>query len=68
MPNGNIKNIKGIIKCPLCEKSKTIVYSGTVGMSSSQCPICKRYIEYDYDHMSAAISTALKGATKQLAY
>ena len=68
MADACTNNVKGIIKCPFCNKSKNIVFKGTVGMSSSQCPICKRYIQYDYDHMSAAISNAIKGATQQLAY
>ena len=58
----SINNIKGFILCPICE-AKELVEEGTSGKSSHKCN-CGRYIEYDFDSMTARVIKPVRGATR----
>jgi len=58
--------IKGMIQY-LCGCSpKVLVYVGTVGYSVDQCPACKKYAMFDYEHMTARPMEPIKGLTHAL--
>ena len=52
-----------VIFCPVCKEAE-IVDHGTSGKASHRCGTCGRYIEYDYDSMTAREIRPIKGLTK----
>lgn len=52
-----------VLFCPVC-KEPEIVDDGTSGKASHRCGTCGRYIEYDYDSMTAREIRPIKGLTK----
>jgi uncharacterized paraquat-inducible protein A len=47
-------NLKGVIKCPVCDKNLVFVYPDAKGHASVQCKRCERFLLVDYDKMMAA--------------
>lgn len=58
--------LKGMIEYPCRCGPKILVYKGTCGKVSVQCPVCKRYALFDYDLMVAIPCQAAKGAVHNL--
>ena len=65
----SITSIKGYIICPICGETE-VVEEGASGKVSHRCA-CHRFIESDYDLMTAReikpIRGALKNITKKIA-
>lgn len=47
------KELKGWVKCPVCEQSKVGVYKGSKGYLSARCKVCNRISVYDLEGMNA---------------
>ena len=58
--------IKGMIQYPCGCSPKVLVYEGTFGYSAVQCPACKKYAMFDYEHMTARPMAPIKGLTHTL--
>ncbi len=58
--------IKGMIQYPCGCSPKVLVYEGTFGYSAVQCPACKKYAMFDYEHMTAQPMAPIKGLTHTL--
>ena len=54
-----------IILCPVCKEAE-IFDAGTSGMTSHKCGTCGRYIEYNYDSMTAREIRPIKGLARIL--
>mgnify|MGYP007070202884 CR=1 FL=1 len=60
------ENLKGMIRFPCHKDAKILVYEGTVGMASIQCPYCKQICVFDYSSMTAARSKKICGGVKAI--
>lgn len=54
-----------IILCPVCDE-KEIVDEGTTGKASHKCGKCGRFIEYDYNLMTAKVIEPIKGVGRRM--
>lgn len=59
------EQIKGMIIYPCCSNKKAMVKFGASGKATHPCPQCGKFIEFDYDTMSAQITRAERGATQR---
>lgn len=64
--NSCAQKIKGMIQYPCGCSPKVLVYEGTFGYSAVQCPACKKYAMFDYEHMTARPMEPIKGLTHAL--
>lgn len=46
-------NLKGVIKCPVCDKNLVFVYPDAKGHTSLQCKRCEKFSLVNYDKMVA---------------
>lgn len=60
------ESIKGMILYPCGCGRKALVYESARGRVSVPCPRCGKYALFDYDHMTASICGAAKGAIHKL--
>jgi len=60
------EGLRGYIPFPCGCKSKILVYEGTAGKTSTQCPICGKYAVFFYDTMSAERIKPARGAVQKL--
>ena len=59
------EQIKGMIAYPCCTNKKAMVKYGARGKATHPCTQCGKFIEFDYDEMSAHITKAERGATQR---
>ena len=60
------EGLKGMIRFPCHRSSKMLVYEGTHGKASMECPICRKICIFDYDKMTSRRGDKIKGAVKEL--
>ncbi len=60
------EKLKGMIEYPCGCGPKVLVYEGTTGKVSGQCPICKKYALFDYEQMISEPCGATRGAVHNL--
>ena len=56
--------MRGMIKCPCCQKVKVAVYDDSRGHASIQCSKCKTYSIYDFDTMTANLNGVIMGCSQ----
>lgn len=59
------EQIKGMIIYPCCANKKAMVKCGASGKATHPCPQCGKFIEFDYDRMSARVTKAERGAAQK---
>lgn len=65
MYGSEAQQIKGMIAYPCCRNKKAMVMYGASGKATHPCPRCGKFIEFDYDKMSARITKAERGASQK---
>lgn len=59
------EQLKGMIKYPCCPKKKAAVEYNAHGCATHQCPNCGKFVEFNYDDMTAKVVNAFRGATNK---
>lgn len=57
--------MKHLTRVGHCSNKKAMVKFGASGKATHPCPQCGKFIEFDYDTMSAQITRAERGATQR---
>jgi len=57
--------LKGMISYPCCPQKKAAVEESAHGRATHQCPNCGKYVEFNYDDMTARRVNAYKGAANK---
>jgi len=60
------EGLRGYIDYPCGCKAKILVYEGTTGKTSVQCPVCGKYSVFFYETMTAERAKAAKGAVQTI--
>lgn len=60
------EGLRGYIQYPCGCKAKILVYEGTVGKTSIQCPVCGKYAVFYYDEMCAERAKPARGAIERM--
>ena len=58
--------LKGMIDFPCGCKAKVLIYEGSKGQFSVQCPICGKFTLFDSGAMSAVTTKPARGAVQKL--
>ena len=59
------RKMRGMIKCPYCQKGKVAAYEDLRGHASIQCSKCNRFILYDFDTLTATPAGPIIGGTQK---
>ena len=62
----DLGELKGSIDFPCGCKAKAMIYEGSKGQFSVQCPICGKFTLFDSGQMSAVTTGPLRGASHKL--
>lgn len=65
MEDDIFKGLKGMINYPCGCKARVLVYKGTHGKASVQCPTCGKYALFCYDDMTAVPYKSSRGASRR---
>ena len=61
------RELKGAIPYPCHPKHKAMVYEGTFGKASYECPQCGAIAVFDFETMKAEPSKMIRGASHRFA-
>ena len=59
-------SLRGMIEFPCGCKARALIYEGSKGQFSVQCPICGKYTRFDSGTMSAVTVRPVRGAVRKL--